>query len=103
MSRKVVAPLICRCAALSASVRRGRYGRSRRIASHHARTKICVLLRDEGWTGVMRRDPAVFRREAKRQGDLELFERVHLSIEPSLSVRAEAVRPANTGADVFHT
>src|SRR5689334_14461797 len=42
------------------------------------------------------------RCETERQRDIERLERGHLPVEPTLRVRPEAVRPAQSRADVPH-
>src|SRR3546814_3343057 len=45
---------------------------------------------------------AMLRREAEGQRHVEFLERGHLSVEPRFGIRAEAVGPAQPGAQMPH-
>jgi hypothetical protein len=46
----------------------------------------------------MRTHPAIFGREAERQGYVERLQRFHLAIKPFERVGAETIRPTQAGA-----
>src|SRR4051812_5745619 len=50
----------------------------------------------------MRRDSAMFRREAECHGDLEFGQSVHLAIEPIKGVGTEAVGPGQSRSEMCH-
>src|SRR3954447_21933994 len=72
------------------------------IAGDHFSAEFGELLRDLRRAGMMPRDPAMLGSEAERQGDLEIGERLHLSVEPGERMRSEAVGPGQTGAQMPH-
>src|SRR4051812_41035771 len=71
-----------------------------RVAFNHFGAELRKLLRLPRCARVMRRDPAVLRRETKRQGHVKLGERVHLAVEPGARIRPTAVGPRQAGAQV---
>src|SRR5438477_10278464 len=82
--------------------RDGLLRRARCVARRHQRAKLCKFLRHKRWAGVMRRDAAMLWRKAECQCRVEFLERLHLSIKPRLGVRAIAVGPAQSGAQILH-
>src|SRR5205085_5154348 len=72
------------------------------VAGDHPGAELGVFLGALRWARVVRLDAAVLGREAERQRDVEALERAHLAIEPAVGAGAEAVGPAEAGAQVAH-
>src|SRR5215475_8591401 len=64
-----------------------------RIAAHHGGTELRIFVNHLRRAGVMRRDPAMLRREAERDSDSEIRQRIHLPVEPGQGIRAATVGP----------
>src|SRR5687767_2972292 len=63
----------------------------------HTSAEIGVLADHQRRPGVMRLHAAMFRREAKREGNVELSERLHLPIQQGVRVGPETIRPTQPG------
>ena len=75
---------------------------SRGVATDHAAAEIRELLAIFWWARIVWQDAALFGSKAERYGDIELFERFHLSIEPAFPTRPVAVGPTEARAQVLH-
>src|SRR5581483_2093486 len=74
--------------------------RSGSITAHHFCTEIGKLFDALRRAGVMRLDATALGRETERYGDVEIVQRLHLTVEPLLGVGAMRVGPAQAGTHV---
>ena len=73
-----------------------------RVAAHHRGAEVGEFLGRPRRAGVVRLEPAVLRREAEGDGDIEVRQGLHLAVEPGERAGAETVGPGKTGAQVPH-
>ena len=70
------------------------------VAVNHASTEVRKFRIDERGARMMGRETPMFGCEAEGDGDVEFGQCIHLSIEPGERVRAEAIGPRQTGAEM---
>src|ERR1700736_6167061 len=73
------------------------------ITANHVGTEIGKFFDALGRAGVIGANTATLGREAECNRYIERFERAHLTVEPCFGVGAQAVGPAQAGANIFHT
>src|SRR4051812_33600917 len=77
-------------------------GTVRRVTPNHLCAEFRVCLELPRGAGVMGLNPERLGCEAERDGGRELVERAHQAIEPPVRAGAQAVGPAEPGADITH-
>src|SRR5206468_2132282 len=70
------------------------------VAINHPCAEIGELVGIKWRTCVMGFYPAMLRREAECDGDLEFRQRIHLPVEPFRRIRPKAVRPGQSGPEM---
>src|SRR3954465_7568803 len=72
------------------------------VTPYHSRAEVRELANLLRRTRMVRHDAARLRRETERDRHVEVVERRHLSVEPRVRIRTQAVRPAQARAQLLH-